>query len=132
MILRTFSYLPISRHFDRFIYVFPFTFFRSLFCTCTRTCFHDIHKKNQPKSTSSSPPINLISKYQILSKNTHKSVRDKRFYSRASPARDTPDRERLPHYGPRFSPQRYLYDHCYCHQPFIFLLSIAIKRFFIF
>lgn len=34
-------------------------------------------------------------------------------YSRASPARDTPDRERLPHFGPRFSPQRYLYDPLY-------------------
>lgn len=28
-------------------------------------------------------------------------------FSRISPTRDTPDRDRLPHYGPRFSPQRY-------------------------
>lgn len=26
-------------------------------------------------------------------------------YSRATPTRDTPDRDRLPHYGPRFSPR---------------------------
>lgn len=75
------------------------------------------------------PPISYPNT-KILSKNTHKSVRDKRFYSRASPARDTPDRERLPHYGPRFSPQRYLYEPTVIAINHLYLLSIRHQTFF--